>query len=273
MNIYLVRERMSVPYEEALNSLQAMFSSFDRELIGAVLQQNKGHMEKTIDALLEMSGEVPINENTDSDHNIAQMHQDEMLARMLQNEMFVNEVRNDEQLAHLFNQRQLQQQRQRQQQQQQGLRPVQRDMAGSLPTTNSDTTHQNEEDGGSVLSMLEEDLNLKEIKEKINQLGEAAKTKFKELSDYFMKKEENNYQAVRTHDIDDEEEEEGRLDRHELRRVNTHQSSINSNNNTSINSSEDEYESFVLDDIGSRADPNTNGVRLRALREGSKEDD
>eukprot|EP01133_Synstelium_polycarpum_P012235 gene12235-14329_t len=219
---------MSVPYEEALNSLHSMFSSFDRELIGAVLQENKGHMEKTIDSLLEMSGEVPINQNTDADHSLAQMEQDEMLARMMQNELFMNEIRNDEDFATLFAARE---------------RQTANTNAGEAHRRVAQPSREVEPDNNSYANAspfagLEEDFSLQEIKEKLGQLGEAAKSKFKELSDYFMKKDETKYSSVNTRDEDDSEDEVVVFDRNVSRR--------NLNINGSYSDSSDDYDSFVL---------------------------
>ncbi|EGG23570.1 hypothetical protein DFA_05703 [Cavenderia fasciculata] len=285
---------MSVPYEEALNSLQSMFSSFDRELIGAVLQQNKGHMEKTIDALLEMSGETPINQNTDSDASLAQLQQDEMMARMLQNDLFVNELRNDEDFARLFQQREsqayMQQQRRLRQQQQQQQQPQQQQQS----PTSRPVSHDHE-DGVSPLTLFEEDFG--DIKEKLNNLGEAAKTKFRELADFFMKKEESQYNAVRTTDDDEEasilpKSNSGSINgggggrRHDedevvvFDRSNRNNFTVNSNNNSNNNHSnysinDDDsgsYDSFVLEDR-SKENRSMGSVKLRSLKDSKKDDD
>jgi hypothetical protein len=51
---------MAVPYETAVATIEGMFSgSVDREVICAVLEANNGHMEKTIECLLAMNGELP----------------------------------------------------------------------------------------------------------------------------------------------------------------------------------------------------------------------
>ncbi|GAQ86985.1 hypothetical protein KFL_003240060 [Klebsormidium nitens] len=46
----------SVPYEEALATLQSMFGGLDRDIIIDVLEQNGCQMEPTVDALLILSG-------------------------------------------------------------------------------------------------------------------------------------------------------------------------------------------------------------------------
>lgn len=143
---------MTVPYDEAITTLTTMFDSMDREVIVLVLREHKGHLERTIDALLAMSSEsspvepsvpaVPVESSAPaSEGNISQMEQDEMLARALQNELFLSEVRSDGELN------------------------------GVLNTGNT------------------EELSLKEVKEKFNQLGESAKLKLRELSTIFFKKD------------------------------------------------------------------------------------
>eukprot|EP00736_Rhodelphis_marinus_P012396 Rmarinus@m.10749 len=50
---------MAVPYEEAMSILVSMFGTqFDREIIDEVLRAYQGHMENTVEALLQMSGEA-----------------------------------------------------------------------------------------------------------------------------------------------------------------------------------------------------------------------
>ena len=45
-----------VTYEDAMATLQSMFGGVDREVIGMVLQSNNGHVEKTVENLLAMTG-------------------------------------------------------------------------------------------------------------------------------------------------------------------------------------------------------------------------
>ena len=45
-----------VTYEEAMATLQSMFGGVDREVIAMVLQSNSGHVEKTVENLLAMTG-------------------------------------------------------------------------------------------------------------------------------------------------------------------------------------------------------------------------
>jgi len=281
---------MSVPFDQAIQSLVAIFGDFDREIIETVLRQNQGHMEKTIDALLEMNGEQPINQNTDSDQSLAQMQQDEMLAKMMQDEMFINEIRNDDDFANLFTPEQLEQQkklyqlqqqrrsqpqsqRQQQQQQQRNLTPREelanyyRERGYELDSDDEDEQSNTQTNGGG-LSLLEEDLSLKEIKEKIGQLSEAAKSKFRELTDMFMKREDIQYQSVNTNGDDDEEEKEKEEDDVVIFNKN-HSNRVNINSSyrdrESNQEGEEEYDSFVLDDRKS------SGVKLRTMT--SKKDD
>jgi len=178
---------MTVPYEEAVATLTAMFEAMDKEVIVMILRENQGHLERTIDILLSMSTDatgpttdepssVPAVENSapPSEGNISQMEQDEMLARALQNELFLSEVRSDGELN------------------------------GIIPE-----------------SVATDDLSLKEVKEKFNQLGESAKLKLRELSTLFFKRDpstESKYKplpavtaakhggdVISGHDDDDEE--------------------------------------------------------------------
>ncbi|GAM16857.1 hypothetical protein SAMD00019534_000320 [Acytostelium subglobosum LB1] len=248
---------MSVPYQEALTSLQGMFSTFDRDIIAEILQLNKGHMEKTIDMLLEMSGETPINQQntTDSDFRMAQMEQDEMLARMMQNELFRNDTTNTANNSRDYLPPELYQVGHAS-----DRAPPQRIRPAALPRQN---VEEEEEDDKDVMTMLEEDLNLKEIKVKFNQLGEAVKTKFGELSDYFTKKEDNNkYNPVNT----SEEDENQAITNESVTRRNTVQT----------NDMDDEYDTFVLDDR--RSDRNSSnqssgGIKLRTFGTTSKKDE
>jgi hypothetical protein len=44
---------MSVSYEDAMDTLRAMFENFDRDFLSCILEANDGHLERTIDTLLE----------------------------------------------------------------------------------------------------------------------------------------------------------------------------------------------------------------------------
>ena len=75
---------MSISYKEAMEQLQAMFSTFERETLKTVLVVNSkpfftislifkdGNLEKTIEDLLKMSEDVPKTENkpVDDDDNL-----------------------------------------------------------------------------------------------------------------------------------------------------------------------------------------------------------
>jgi hypothetical protein len=56
---------MAVPYETAISTIQSVLNnSVEREIICAVLEANDGHMERTIEYLLSMSGEIPHEETS-----------------------------------------------------------------------------------------------------------------------------------------------------------------------------------------------------------------
>ncbi|KYR00428.1 hypothetical protein DLAC_03184 [Tieghemostelium lacteum] len=280
---------MSVPFNEAIESIQSMFHGFDKDIIELVLRQNKGNMEMTIDVLLEMNGEKPINNIDTIEKDQQQIEQDEVLANMLQNNLFLNELRNDNDFASLF----------KQQQQLQNTNPPQRMVTNQQPIFRQLTpkeemdqwrlqqqqlqqqqqfqqpniyyTHNEyNEEGDSPLTLLEEDFN--EIKEKINQLGEAAKNKFKVLTDMFMKKEENQYQPVKTNSnnsttiikntqqSNSEEDEIIVFDKNISRR----KGNINSSYTTTKeeDSEDEEYDSFILDN-----NERNNTIKLRNYKD------
>ena len=118
---------MSVSYREALDTLKAMFSDIDASVIQVVLESNRGHMENTVDQLLVIKGEEPIQAAQPATQAPASgggagnkkrrvhvpddflklpdgappvlrpdeiMRQDELLAQMLANETFIEELRN-----------------------------------------------------------------------------------------------------------------------------------------------------------------------------------
>jgi len=153
---------MTVPYEDAVATLQGMFSNLDREVVCSVLHANRGHMERTIDSLLSLCGETPVNnvpsENPPVHQSVNQVQQDEMLARMLQNDMFMREVRVNRDFNALFS------------------APSRQD----IPPRSSSP---------SVVDALEDDLSLRELREKFSQLGEAAKLKFREVAMKFTKRD------------------------------------------------------------------------------------
>jgi len=41
-----------ISYEDAMRELGEMFPEVDREVLGVILRDNKGHLERTIDNLL-----------------------------------------------------------------------------------------------------------------------------------------------------------------------------------------------------------------------------
>ncbi|KAM9954368.1 hypothetical protein ACTFIW_003909 [Dictyostelium discoideum] len=258
---------MSVPFEQAIEELSTIFGGFDKEIIETVLRQNKGHMEKTIDALLEMNGEQPINENTDQDQNLAQIEQDEMFARMMQNQLFIKELRNDEDFSGFFNnnnsvenKRNNNNNNSSDNSNNKGLTPkeeleqFQREKA----LRQQRQQQYDEVEEPSAFSLFEEDF--QDIKEKFNQLGEAAKTKFKELTEMFNKKEETKYEPSK--EDSDEENEVIVYDRYN-KNINNRRNHTGINSNYSLNNSdggeEEEYDSFILE-----SDRNRTGSRLRS---------
>lgn len=89
---------MSVPYEAAVSTMVSMFNgTIERDVICTILEANNGHMEKTVECLLAMSGEIPVEETSVSKTNgqpqqNSQIHEDEMYARMLQDELFIQQL-------------------------------------------------------------------------------------------------------------------------------------------------------------------------------------
>ncbi|KAN0037819.1 hypothetical protein ACTFIV_003174 [Dictyostelium citrinum] len=263
---------MSVPFEQAIEELSTIFGGFDKEIIETVLRQNKGHMEKTIDALLEMNGEQPINENTDQDQNLAQIEQDEMLARMMQNQLFINELRNDEDFSGFFNNNGIENKRFnnnnynnnnnsnnniRELTPKEELEQFQREKA----LRQQRQQQYDEVEEPSAFSLFEEDF--QDIKEKFNQLGEAAKTKFRELTEMFNKKEETKFEPEKAKDDSDDEENEVIVYDRYNKNINNRRSHTGINSNYSLNNSdggeEEEYDSFILE-----SDRNRTGSRLRS---------
>eukprot|EP01119_Soliformovum_irregulare_P020372 TRINITY_DN6587_c0_g1_i1.p2 TRINITY_DN6587_c0_g1~~TRINITY_DN6587_c0_g1_i1.p2 ORF type:complete len:194 (-),score=49.83 TRINITY_DN6587_c0_g1_i1:1335-1916(-) len=86
---------MSVPYEEAISNLQSMFENVDREVICSVLEENQGHMERTVEILLGMTGDPQIVQEISADDATVsqQIMSDEQYAMMLQDAAFVQQAR------------------------------------------------------------------------------------------------------------------------------------------------------------------------------------
>jgi hypothetical protein len=57
---------MALSYEDAVQTLKGMFSDFDEETLGMVLQSNGGHMERTVDVLLGMGAQMGGGDATDN---------------------------------------------------------------------------------------------------------------------------------------------------------------------------------------------------------------
>eukprot|EP00898_Chlorokybus_atmophyticus_P005960 jgi/Chlat1/6365/Chrsp44S05830 len=80
---------MALAYEEALTTLQGMFSDVSPDVIAAVLEAHQGHMEATVETLLSMTGggvADPTVPGRDLAAERAQQEEDEHLARQLQAE-------------------------------------------------------------------------------------------------------------------------------------------------------------------------------------------
>jgi len=110
---------MSVPYDQAIETIASVVgNSFDKEVISMVLESNQGHMERTIEQLLQMNGTVEVS-NKDSNVNNApslkmsqdQILDDELYARMVQDELFMQEMQADPDFEAIFGRQVVEQQR------------------------------------------------------------------------------------------------------------------------------------------------------------------
>ncbi len=127
LDLFKKERKKAMEYEEALSILSSMFSSWDPETLGTILESNGGHMERTIDVILKM-------ENGDDKDSIApplvssslkkknvlpddflrlpgtrnniieseQERSDRLLAQMLQDEMFQQELAQVDEFAHVY---------------------------------------------------------------------------------------------------------------------------------------------------------------------------
>jgi hypothetical protein len=82
---------MSISYEEALATLEAMFGEpWERDTLDSVLRHHKGHMENTVDQILrhgEKDPQILVNQlQAGIDPEQIAVNQDEMLARQLAQE-------------------------------------------------------------------------------------------------------------------------------------------------------------------------------------------
>jgi len=140
---------MALPYEAAVSTILSIFNNtIERDVICTVLEANNGHMEKTIECLLAMSGEIPVSETTVSKTNEqiqqnSQVREDEMFARMLQDQLFVQQLQMYPEFSGVF------------------------DTSGGFGT------------GDSTVDI--------DILNKLKQMGDSAKLKFKEFAMKFSK--------------------------------------------------------------------------------------
>jgi len=149
----------TVTYEEAVSILQSMFQTVDNEIICSVLQANKGHLESTIDFLLSMTGET--NNDTVKESSTTQQSEQPREIPPEQVAQTISQVEQDELLARVIqNELFVQDMKEPRREREEGLSPS-----------------------------LDEDLSLKEIKEKIGHFSEAAKLKYRELMTRFVKKD------------------------------------------------------------------------------------
>jgi len=141
---------MVVPYEVAVSTIQSMFFDIDRDVICSVLEANSGHMEKTVECLLSMSGVLPNEEAQVLDNTIQsqqQVQEDAQYAKKLQDQLYMNQLR---------------------------LNPEFTDIFGAPRLWRNPEFEEDLFDGP-------------DITEKLKQFGEAAKLKFKEFAMKFKK--------------------------------------------------------------------------------------
>jgi len=156
---------MSVPYEAAITTIHGMFNgTVDRDVVCTILEANNGHMEKTVECLLTMSGEIPVDETattTETPEKANQIREDEQFARMFQDQLFMQQLEMHPEFSSVF---------------------------GSNTRTNNDTDF--------------------DITEKLKQLGDVAKLKFKELALKFRNRSPNEKPDVKYTTIEEEEDTE-----------------------------------------------------------------
>lgn len=51
---------MSISYEDAISTLKTMFPEWDEETLGTILISNQYHVERTIENILSMCGDVDV---------------------------------------------------------------------------------------------------------------------------------------------------------------------------------------------------------------------
>jgi hypothetical protein len=155
------RERthaMAVPFETGVGNLQSMFPDLDREVICAVLEANNGRLERTVDFLLGMG--VDSRNSSCSNSDFDQIRQDEFIARMLQDELFIQELRQYPELISVLD--------------------------NGAATMGSSTN------APRVNNMSSQSSGEIDIADKLKQLGDAAKLKFKELVMKFKTRSSNS---------------------------------------------------------------------------------
>jgi len=155
------RERthaMAVPFETAVSNLQSIFPDLDREVICAVLEANNGRLERTVDFLLGMG--VDSRNSSCSNSDFDQIRQDEFIARMLQDELFIQELRQYPELISVLD--------------------------NGAATMGSSTN------APRVNNMSSQSSGEIDIADKLKQLGDAAKLKFKELVMKFKTRSSNS---------------------------------------------------------------------------------
>jgi hypothetical protein len=162
------RERthaMAVPFETGVGNLQSMFPDLDREVICAVLEANNGRLERTVDFLLGMgvdsrNSEFGISNSSCSNSDFDQIRQDEFIARMLQDELFIQELRQYPELISVLDN---------------GAATM--GSSTNVPRVNNMSS----QSSGEI-----------DIADKLKQLGDAAKLKFKELVMKFKTRSSNS---------------------------------------------------------------------------------
>ena len=63
---------MSISFKDAVATLKSMFPEWDDETLGTILTSNNYHVERTIETILQMSGEIPTVPATEIDQPVDQ---------------------------------------------------------------------------------------------------------------------------------------------------------------------------------------------------------
>jgi len=156
---------MTIPYERAVTTIYECFQGkVEREVVCTVLEANNGHMERTIECILNLLDELPSTETAtieaiqESTSKQNQIHEDEIFAQMVQDQFFISQLKSTPEWNTFF---------------------PEHKMVPTIPPFGGSSANPEITLNSNTAERIPENF---DFGEKFKQMGEAAKSKFREFA-------------------------------------------------------------------------------------------